>query len=447
MSEKDTVMEKCQKNNYQKEVSSKTSILLFSFSNLKKTANITISEYNLFNYNFNKKEFFELNPKKDSFKKKESEYINDNMHSTLMNNKNVDIPSSDKLCQEKFYKDFLENYDTSFANFCEIDENQFIKAFVRKKYVPRLDKLGDIKISIKNLLDILKSYSHFVKLKIKRRFIKKYKKKKMFKTMKNDGLNYMNNISKDGLKLLSLKKNLKISVKKQNNNNNSNEKENIQEGNINNNNFLNDINNILNNDNIFSNNILKSSIFNFQPPSNNPLPSTENFFSFSIHDQNYFNFNNINNINQTQLTNNQNNQFLNKKRTFTPYVPFTPYYNNQNVSQGNKKNNQINLNLQPPLFNYNSLISPQILNSYKDFLTPSSIQFSQGDMSSPNINIPIDKFNFNNIRNPLMLGNFNNQSPIINNNIYISPNFFNINNNVKENNTNNSNQNENFIPK
>ena len=68
-------------------------------------------------------------------------------------------------------------------------------------------------------------------------------------------------------------------------------------------------------------------------------------------------------------------------------------------------------------------------------------------MSSPNINIPIDKFNFNNIRNPLMLGNFNDQSPIINNNIYISPNFFNINNNVKENNINNSNQNENFIPK
>ena len=436
MSEKDTVKEQPQKNNHQKELGAKTSILLFNFSNLKKNNRLIISDYNLFNYNFETKEFFELNPKKESFKKKESGYINKNLN--LMNNKNIDMPSSEKLFQEKFCKDFIENYDTSFANFCQIDKNQFIKAFVHKKYIPQLDKFGDIKISVNNLLDILKNYSQFLKLKIKRRFIKKYKKKKLFKTMKSDELNLLNNLNKDGLKLISLKKNLKISVKKHNNNNNSNNKENIQEGNINynsNNNLLNNINNILNNDYIFSNNI-KSSIFNLQPLSNNYIPNADNFFTFSNNDQNFFDFNNINLLNQAQLGNNQNNQFLNKKRTFTPYIPFTPYYNsNPNLNQINKKNNQVNINLPTPLFNYNSLISPQILDSYKGFLTPSSIHFSQGGISSPFINIPNDRFNFSNIRNPLLFGSLNNQSPIINNNININQNYININNNnIKENN-------------
>ena len=441
MSLKDTVMDKCQKNNTQKEGTSKSSLLLFNFSHLKKSARLSLSEYNLFNYNFDTKELFELNQKKEPFYKKESEYINETINLNSMKNINIDIPSSEKLFQEKFCKEFLENYETSFANFCEIDKNQYIKAFINKKYIPQLDKFGDIKISVKNLLDILKNYSQFLKLKIKRRFIKKYKKKKLFKTMKNDGLNYLN--SKDGLKLLSLKKNLKISVKK-NNNANSIDKENSQEENINynsnNNNFLNNINNLLNND-IFSNSILKSSIFNFQPPSNNPIPSSENFFSFSIQDQNIFNFNNVNNMNQIQTTNNQNNQFLNKKRTFTPYVPFTPFYNNNNnpnpnANQSNKKNNQPNLNIQTPLYNYNSLISPQIFSSYKDLLTPSSIQFSQGDIPF----LPNDKFNFSNLRSPFVYGNLNAQSPIINNNIFINPNYLNINNNgnnnIKENNNN-----------
>ena len=433
MSLKDTVMEKCQKNYSQKEGTSKTSLVLFNFSHLKKSAKLSISEYNLFNYNFDTKELFELNQKKEFFNKKESGNIIGNANLNSMKNINMEIPSSEKLSQEKFCQEFLNDYETSFANFCEIDKNQYIKAFINKKYIPQLDKFGDIKISVKNLLDILRNYSQFLKLKIKRRFIKKYKKKKLFKTMKNDGLNYLNN--KDGLKLLSLKKNLKISVKKTNNN--STDKENSQEENINynpNNNFLNNINNILNND-IFSNGILKSSIFNFQPPSNNPIPSSENFFSFSIQDQNIFNFNNVNNINQMQSTNNQSNQFLNKKRTFTPYVPFTPFYNNNpnpNINQSNKKNNPVNLNIQTPLYNYNSLISPQIFSSYKDLLTPSSIHFTQGDI----LNLPNDKFNFSNLRNSFVYGNLNNQSPIINNNIFINPNYLNINNNIKENNNN-----------
>ena len=468
MSEKDTVKEKLKKNISNKDTTSKTNIVLFKFLDLKKSANITVSDYNLFNYNFITKSLFDLNPNLNNFKKKESEYIIQNFSLNTMKYINIDIPSSERLFQENFYNEFIEDYETSFANFCEIDKNLFIKAFANKKYMPQIDKFGTISISIKNILEVLKNYSQFLKLKIRRRFTKKYKKKKLFKTLKNVDLNQLKqqNSGKDGLKLLSLKKNLKISVKKLNNNINSAEKENIQNGNINyninSNNLLSNISNILSNDNIFSNNIIKSSIFKFPPPSNNMISSPDNFFSFSIHDQNFFssnNINNLNNINQPQLSNNinQNNQFLNKKRTFTPYIPYTPYYGNvnPNLTQSNKKNNNnsnnnnsnnnpTNINIQTPLYNYN-LISPQLFNSYKNFLTPTSIHLSQNE-ASPYINIANDRFNFNNIRSTFFgnMNNINNQSPIINNNnIYINPNILNINNYAKDDNINNANQNDN----
>ena len=460
MSGKDTVMEKSQKNNSQKESISKTSILLFNFSKLKQNANVTVSDYNLFNYNFSNKDLFDLNQKKEPFKKRDSEYINENTNLNLIKNISIEIPSSEKLWQNEFINNFLNNYETSFANFCEIDKELFTKAFIYKNYVPQLDKLGDIKISIKNLLDILKHYSQFLKLKIRRRFLKKYKKKKLFKTLKNNGDINSNKINKEGLKLLSLKKNLKISVKKHNGNSNNNNinnfdstgKENIREGNFNynpNNNFLNSINNILSSDCLLSNNLFNTSLFNFQPTSNYHIPGSENIFTFSAHDQNYLDLNNINNINPTQLTNNHNIQLLNKKRNFTPYIPFTPYYNNnnqnmnqiQNINQSNKKINQNNINIMTPICN--PLISPQILN-YKDYLTPSAIQFSQNDLISPNI--VNDAFNFSNIRSPFSFGNINNQSPIvINNNINTNLFYGNITNNKNENIPNNINQNDNYI--
>ena len=292
MSEKDTVKEKSKKNISNKDSTSKTNIVLFKLENLKRNAKVDTSEYNIFNYNFDTKSLFELNPSIGNFKKKESEYIIQNISVNSMKYINIDIPSSERLFQENFYKEFIEDYDSSFANFCEIDKELFIKAFCQKKYMPQIDKFGNINISIKNLLEVLKNYSQFLKLKIKRRFTKKYKKKKLFKTLKNVDLDNIKrqNSGKNKLKMLSLKKNLKISVKKFNNNNSS-EKENIQNGNINlntSNNLLNNFSSILSSDNVLSSNILKSSIFNFQPSSNNIISSPDNFFSFSIHDQNYF---------------------------------------------------------------------------------------------------------------------------------------------------------------
>lgn len=484
MSEKDTGKDKLQNTNSQKETQSKTNILLFNFSNIKQSATIIVSDYNLFNYDFNIKSLLELNPKIEQNKKNDENQIQENTNLNLIKNLNIELPSTEKLFQDNFRTEFIDDYETSFANFCEIDKKIFMKAFVNKKYVPYLDKFGNIKISVKNLCDLLKIYSHSLKLKIKRRFIKKYKKKKLFRTMKSKSIknldletlsgnnnSYNHIINNDGLKLISLKKKLKISVKKINNNNTMNnnnltDKENSQEGNIlnTNNNLIGNIN-ILSNDCILTNNLLKSSILNFQPPSNNIIQGNENFFNFSANDQNIFNFNNINNLNN-QLTNNLNNSLINKKKTFTPYTPFTPYLNNNNpnnniqaLNLSNKKNNnnQIHFNLSNSLLNYNTIVSPQLLSPFKDFLTPSSIQFSQGDLSSPYFNMTSDKFTFNNARNSFVFNNLSNignqnQNLINNNNLNINlthgsinnlnGNNYNINNN---NNIPNASQNNSFI--
>ena len=439
MSKKDTEKDKLQNTNSQKENQDKTNILLFNFSKIKQTAKIIVSDYNLFNYDFNIKSLLELNPKIEQNKQNDANQIKENTNLNLIKNLNIELPNPEKLSQENFRREFIDDYDASFANFCEIDKKIFIKAFVNKKYLPFLDKFGNIKISVKNLCDLLKYYSPSLKLKIKRRFIKKYKKKKLFRTMKSKSIknldfetlsgnnnSYNHIINNDGLRLISLKKNLKISVKKTNtnniiHNNHLTNKENSQEGNINpNNNLIGNIN-ILSNDCILTNNILKSSILNFQPPSNNIIQSNENFFNFSTNDQNIFNFNNNNSLN-SQLTNNINNPLINKKKTFTPYTPFTPYINNntpntpnnnniQALNLSNKKNNnnnQINFNLSNPLINYNNIVSPTLLSPFKDFLTPSSIQFSQGDLSSPYFNMTSDKFTFNNVRNSFVFNNLSN---------------------------------------
>lgn len=491
MSGKDTEKDKLQNNNSQKETQSKTNILLFNFSNIKQSAKIIVSDYNLFNYDFSIKSLLELNPKIEQINPKEENHIKENPNLNLIKNLNIELPSSEKLSQENFRTEFIENYDTSFANFCEIDKKIFTKAFVNKRYVPFLDKFGNIKISLKNLCDLLKYYSPSLKLKIKRRFIKKYKRKKLFKTMKSKsiknsdyetiiGYNNSNyhSLNNDGLKLISLRKNLKISVKKNTNTSNSNinnitEKENNHEGNINSNNNLFGNINILSNDCILSNNLLKSSLLNFQPPSNNIIQGNENFFNFSLNDQNIFNFNNITNNLNTQLPNNLNNPLINKKKTFTPYTSFNHYINNNtpnvnnnpNITQSNKKpnnnftnnqtNNQINFNLSSSLMNYNTLVSPQLISPLKDFLTPSSIHLSQSDLTSPYFNMPSDKFTFSNVRNSFVFNNMNNignqnQNFINNNNININVTHGNINNfsgnkyDINNNNPN-SNQNNSFI--
>ena len=447
MSEKDTALENLQNNISKNESQTKSNVTLFEFINLKSKANIILSDYNLFNYDFDTKTLLDIN-------KKEKDIINpkENPNLNTIKNINIELPSTQKINEQKFFNKFIDEYETSFAHFCEIDKKKYVKAFQGKKYIPYLDKFGNIKISVKNLMDLLKSYSHSLKLKIRRRFIKKYKKKKIFKTFKNIknddehnignlfeikentvSTNYNNNNisnhkynNNERIKLISLKKNLKISLKKNSNNNNNMD------------NYLILSNNLFNNNNeIFfsNNNIIKSSLINA------PI-TNENIFNFSSNDQNIFNFN---------LPAKNVSDILNKKILYTPYTPYTPFYNNNinnnnnNITNNNnnvnnnpntsnkKNNNQFNFNFNIP----NNLISPQIFSPspYQDFLTPNSIHFSASNLQSPYNH---DKFTFANIRNNnLLFGSLNNQSPmIINNNINVFPTHLNINNNPNNKNDN-----------
>ena len=460
MSEKDTVKQNIENNISPYESHIKSSINLFKFSKLKSKAKIILSDYNFFNYNFDTKTLIDFNNKeKDSIYRKENNNLN------TIKNINIELPSINKINEIKFFNEFIDTYDTSFAHFCEIDKKKFIKAFQNKLYIPYIDKFGNIKISIKNLLDLLKTYSHSLKLKIRRRFIKKYKKKKIFKTFhciklnnnKNNknilGINNNkenttftshsnNNNNNEGLKLISLKKNLKISVKKNNNmnniNNNNNSSNKVIENNENNNNIMNNnlilSNNLIKNENeiffsnnYYNNNLVKSSLFNV------PL-TNENIFSFSLKDQDKFNIN-ISDI-------------LNKKITYTPLPSYTPYNNNinninnnaniQNTSNKKNNNNNFNLNFNIATNNINPhIFSPSPL---QDFLSPNSYHFPQSNLSSPLIN---DKFTFNNMRNNIFypgnlnnLNNINNPNFAVINNMNINPNIFNLSNNFCNKNDN-----------
>ena len=97
MSEKDTEKDKLQNNNSQKETHTKTNILLFNFSNIKQSAKIIVSDYNLFNYDFSIKSLLELNPKIEQINPNEENHIKENPNLNLIKNLNIELPSSEKL--------------------------------------------------------------------------------------------------------------------------------------------------------------------------------------------------------------------------------------------------------------------------------------------------------------------------------------------------------------
>ena len=325
--------------------SHKMNIHLFSFSLLKSKTKFAISQFNSFNFKFGIK-YSLIN--EQTFNTKMS-LVETNNHNTLKNI-NIDLPSSEKLLEETFQNNFLNEYETSFANFCGLSKSQFKDIYINKQYIPVLNEFGDINIPANNIADLLKTYSHSTKLKITRRVLKKYRINKLFKTYRksknmekfkneinnfiieepkndiiniNENNNYLNkeidinNLSKNNT-FHNLKKKLKISI--QNNNNNPPLK---QENIVNNHNYRNNKknnylnNNVINNEKIegiLSNNIPNPPMFNFNRQQNLPTPSN-----------NVFNFN----------FQNKNNEFLNKKRGNTSGF-------NNNI---NNINNNLNTNI------------------------------------------------------------------------------------------------------
>ena len=66
------------------------------------------------------------------------------------------VPSSERLSDEHFKTDFLNEYENSFSYYCGINKKQFNDIYIKNRYIPILNEFGDIRISIKYIVDLLK---------------------------------------------------------------------------------------------------------------------------------------------------------------------------------------------------------------------------------------------------------------------------------------------------
>ena len=380
-------------NNLKYDFLKENNITLFSFSSLKPTAKITLSPNNSFYIKFYNKGKIEFKKEKNN-----SNNINNKKNNLNGNNNNslkalnIQIPSSEKLLKNKLENDFILDYNSSFANFCGINKIFFKELFINNRYIPYINELGDINISIKSIIDILKNYSYSLILKIHRFKINRVKK--LFKTYKKQSKKKPKNILKlkkvikknnnfsrneeinklednhqklykdfrtdfinDNIKMFNFKKQ-KISIQR-NDNNSLLKLEKI----FNKQNFIKDYKNImLNNNNNVNNNeditnsnyIQKMPFFNYNKQKNEILSNNIIFNSFSNDIQNNFNFENIN-----------KKDFLNKKRT------------NTSISNNIKSNYNIPFN--------NQILNPITFSPKVNIIAPSSYYLSYNNLSSSNL--------------------------------------------------------------
>ena len=165
-------------------LSLKDTMHLFSFSLLKTKSKRTLSDY----YNSFKYVFPKDNPKSFSNKNKDSSINNrkisliDSDNNSSLKTLNIEVPSAEKLSNEDFKNDFMDEYENSFACYCGINKTQFEDIYVKNRYIPIINDFGDITISIKNIVDLLKTYS--LSARAGRKILKRNRIKKIFKTQK-----------------------------------------------------------------------------------------------------------------------------------------------------------------------------------------------------------------------------------------------------------------------
>ena len=402
----------------------KNNMLLFSFSQLNSKKKIIISETNSFNLKFLTKNNLKIqkNKKNTEVNNRKICLIDENNNNSLKT-LNIEVPSSERLLQSNFQKEFMKNYENSFAHFCGINKFHFQEIYINNRYIPVLNKFGDINISVKSIIDILKTFSFSLEMKVHRRF-KKNRINKIFKTFENKS-------KKKNKNMFEIKNSAKYTEiieadGKENNNLKENNHNLNDEFGINKNNKMDNlkkrlkitINSNKQNLRVDPNNLKSDIGFNKQKYS---------FKNSSLDLQNILNSENKN-----------IKEFLNKKRANNSYF-------NSNINT----NNNSNININNFIINNNQLLSPFMF-SPNNILSP-SFQYSISNISSPNLfnfspyyNGIFDRFTFNNInRNAFTFGTNSPSQVIINNNI--NPAYNNIiNNNIMNNNFIN-NKNENII--
>ena len=460
MSNKDTSNEACLKKNSKINLFEKEEMLLFSCQLLKSKKIFNIFQTNSFRYEFiEEKEYLKLHKDSEDKKKKVNNRvisIIDDENNSSLKTLNLEVSSSHRLSQMEFRNDFLKEFDNSFARYCGLNKEQYENIYVNNKYIPIIDNFGDIKINIKNIIEILKEYSNEKKTskipekqKLKKKFImtkrnrdnsnifkfpfkvkikKLNKKNKIQKNINDNNINNNinnntnikpinnNNIQRNHLSfnLKEKGKGLSISIPKERNNNflnnnrpllNLGNNKTLKNLKLPNKNFSLPMGNIINNNYIQNIPNINPATINSVISNSRQQHSNSDIFNFSNRDiRNYLNIGSINNANF--LTNLSPNIPL-----LTPLIspfPLSPYHSLFSAHLGN--------NILQDGSNFNNTI-----------INPNPLLFPPNSPALINININ----NNINLNNNLVNGN------IINNNISNSQNnsFKNSNNSNLSNNS------------
>ena len=210
------------KSNYELDLSAKENMHLFSFSLLKSKRKLSLSKTNIFNHKFNIKDNDDLSfesPEKGQNKNNNRKIsIIEGDNNSSLKTLNIEVPTSENLQNQIFCNDFMEQYDTSFANYCGIDKNQYTDIYINNRYIPKIDEFGDISISIRSIIDLLKTYS--IKEKAGKKVQKKHRFKKIFKTLRKKTITEKAKKNKYLFEVLNIIKN-KIDPKSNSNSDNN----------------------------------------------------------------------------------------------------------------------------------------------------------------------------------------------------------------------------------
>ena len=152
-------------NTTQNDLRIKRNICLFNFSNLRSSSRLSLSEFNDFKYDLSIKQ-------QNKFGTIQNNNCLGRYENAYIKNITLNIPSAEKLSNNEFKNDFIKDFDESYAHFCGLNEKQYIDAYINNAYIPKLNEIGDLNISINSIFEILKTYSDSKYVKISRKLLK-----------------------------------------------------------------------------------------------------------------------------------------------------------------------------------------------------------------------------------------------------------------------------------
>ena len=231
------------KNEEENDSTLKDYINIFKFSDIHPKRSITLTKLNSYNISFmncpsHKNETFLESNKKPNAKNSK----NENYTKFILKKLSFEIPSKDFLKDENLSNKFLSHYNDSFSNFCGVSKKAFCDIFVNNNFETAMNDLGEINIEVKCIIDEIKKIPkgiHSKRTKKQRKFKKmfkiKYQKNKrkglIFRVVygekkpkpvieineetninKEKTLNSLNNLSKNKLFGLNLKKKLTLKI-------------------------------------------------------------------------------------------------------------------------------------------------------------------------------------------------------------------------------------------